>query len=134
MTPPALQSIRTRSGKPNPQFDAVFHAQYVERLNVAGAIDDAFVQAEAEREVLEIQRCRHHHGVGAAIVCQGDRRLFRDRTRPLTLAILLPSLAANDARGFDHGRISTWLAQSYRPPRGEPTRRLDIANQTGSFQ
>jgi hypothetical protein len=46
------------------------------------AIDNAFVETEAEREILEIQRCRPHHGVGAPIMGQSDRRLFGTERQP----------------------------------------------------
>ena len=48
-------------------------------FDLVGGRDDAFGQAEAEGEVLEVLRRRHHHGVGAAVVGEGDRGLLRDR-------------------------------------------------------
>ena len=40
-------------------------------------VGDAFADREAEREILEIGRARHHHRVADAVIDQGDRRLLR---------------------------------------------------------
>ena len=45
--------------------------------DVARRRDAAFGQAEADGEVLEVGRARHHHRVGGAVVDQRDRRLLR---------------------------------------------------------
>jgi len=42
------------------------------------ALHDAFGQAEAYAEVLEVGRRRHHDSMGRSIVAQGNRRLFGD--------------------------------------------------------
>ena len=43
----------------------------IDQFGKAG--DDAFVEAEADGEILQVGRRRHHHGIGRAVVCQGDR-------------------------------------------------------------
>ena len=45
----------------------------------SGRLDDAFAEAEADREIFEILRRAHHHGIGAAIIGQRQRGLFRNR-------------------------------------------------------
>src|SRR5260370_856792 len=60
---PPLQPVRIWFVEPDPKFDTIGQLKHLKGLNVAGTIDDAFVEAEAESEILEIQRRRHHHGV-----------------------------------------------------------------------
>jgi len=53
MPPPSLQSVRIRFGEPDPQFDAIVHMRDIERLTLVRAVDNAFAQTEAEREILD---------------------------------------------------------------------------------
>ena len=73
---------RARLGEPHAQLDAGLDA----RRSRAGRIsvrrgDDAFGQAEADREILEVARRRHHHRVGRAVVDEGDGGLLRRSMR-----------------------------------------------------
>ena len=64
-----------------------------EVADLGGRGDDALGQGEADGEVLEISRRRHHHGVGAAVIGEGDRHLLGDSA----LAGALPVAAISEA-------------------------------------
>lgn len=49
----------------------------LDRLDFVGQGDDAFSQREAQREILEISRARHHHRMGGASKGERHRRLLR---------------------------------------------------------
>ena len=51
----------------------------VELPDVGRRSDDAFGEAETQREIVEIFRRRHHDGVGATVVAESDRRLLPAR-------------------------------------------------------
>ena len=50
----------------------------VEFSDVVRRADDAFGEAEADGEILKVLRRRHHDGVSAAVIGEGDRRLLRN--------------------------------------------------------
>ena len=47
---------------------------------------NAFGQRETDREILQIIRRCHHHGIRKSAVAEGDRRFFRDADQPPLLA------------------------------------------------
>ena len=88
----AARRIRcaARLGEPHAQLDAEFLLDDIQPLDFVDRRHDAFGQAEAERKVFEILRRRHHHGVGAAVIGERDRRLLRDRALAGSAAVPLP--------------------------------------------
>ena len=102
MSPPLAQPIRPGLGQPHPQLDAVIEADDIERFDIVGALDDAFAQAEPDGEVFEVLRRAHHHGVGAAVVGQCQRGLFRNHTRAFAGAAVAPDLALDGANRVVH--------------------------------
>ncbi len=102
MPPPLAQPICSGLGQPHPQFDAVIERHDIQRFDIVGTLDDTFVQAESDGEVFEILRRAHHHGIGAAIVGQRQRGLFRNHTRAFAGAAVAPDLAMNGANRLVH--------------------------------
>ena len=90
MAPPLVEPLGVRRLEPHPQLDAVVELDDVERADLVGGLHDAFAEAEADREIPQVLRRRHHHGVGAAIVGEGDRGLLRDRRGALADAAVAP--------------------------------------------
>jgi hypothetical protein len=80
MSPPLPQTVGIRLIEPHPQFDAVIETHDVQRVDISRGADYALVQAEADREILKVLRCRHHDRVGPAVIRNGYRGLFRNRT------------------------------------------------------
>ena len=76
--PSIVQGGRARFAQPHPQLDASPGLDDLQPVDLVGRRDDAFGEAEAEREILQILRRRHHHGVGAAVIGEGDGGLLRD--------------------------------------------------------
>lgn len=48
----------------------------LQRLDVGRSLDDAFAEADAEGEVLQIDGRGHHDGVCRAVIDERDRHLF----------------------------------------------------------
>src|ERR1700722_4089530 len=78
-TPP--QPICPGLRQPHPQLDAVIEFDDLKGSDVFSRQHDAFAKAESNREIPEVLRRGHHDGIGAAIVGERDRGLFRDRPR-----------------------------------------------------
>ncbi|MGY4550115.1 hypothetical protein ACVMDO_005544 [Bradyrhizobium sp. USDA 4513] len=76
--------------EPHPKLDAVIELDDVEGLDLVGRLHDAFAQAEAHGEVAEVLGRAHHHGVGAAIIGQRERRLLRDQARAVAEDAVTP--------------------------------------------
>ena len=71
-------------------------------------MDDPFAEAEADGEVFEVLRRAHHDGVGAAVIGQRQRGLFRNHARAFAGAAVAPDLAMNGAN-----RIVHWLLRRF---------------------
>src|SRR5882757_2837276 len=98
--PSLLQAIGSRLTKPHPQLDTVIEVDDVQRVDIGRRVDDAFAQAEAEREVLQILRCRHHYGIGAAVIGDRYRGLLWNRTTARARSACPPTLAINGSGRF----------------------------------
>jgi hypothetical protein len=72
----AVCARRARVAQPHPQLDPEILLDDLEMANLVRRGNNAFGEAEAEREILQILRRRHHHGIGAAIIGEGDRDLL----------------------------------------------------------
>src|ERR1700733_518350 len=109
MPPPLAEPARPGLRQPHSQFDAVIEFHDLEGFDVVSRKHDAFAQAESNREILQILRRRHHDGIGAAIVGQGDRGLFRDRPAAFADAAVAPDLTIDSADriGHDYSAAST---------------------------
>src|SRR5918996_185249 len=122
--PSFLEAIGSRLTEPHPQFDAVIEVHDIERDDISYRVDDAFAQAEAKRKVFQILRCRHHYGIGAAVICDRYRGLFRNRTTARACTACPPILAMNGS-----GRFHFCIAPFMGVPCGElrQTSRLFMA-------
>ena len=114
MPPPLAQPIRFGLGQPHPQLDAVVEGDDIERFNIIEALDDAFAQAEPDGEVFEVLRRAHHHGIGAAIIGQRQRGLFRNHPRAFAGAAVAPDLALNGANRVVHVYSAASMVASIR--------------------
>src|ERR1700733_2189541 len=108
MPPPLAQPVGPRLRQPHPQFDAVVEIDDIERVDIGRRLDDAFAEAKADREIFEVAWRGYHHGVGAAIIGQRQRGLFRNDARAfakaaLNKAAIAPDLAIDWANRFPHG-------------------------------
>ena len=96
-------------------------------LDLAGACDHAFGEAEADREVLEIARRRHHHRIGAAVVADRDRRLLGDGARavaacrPLRQTVLATVWTGSAASSTPRLRPACDPARAAAPARHSPS-------------
>lgn len=97
--------------------DAQFHApapfEHLVVVDIAGARNNPFGEAEADRQVLQMRRGGEHHRMGDPLVDEGDRRLFDDRFLPRR-----PRAEATPRNG------RTTRQPPSRPPGGAPTRAL----------
>ena len=73
------ERVDPRLGDPHPQLDAVVARDDLDVVDLVRPRDDAFRQAEADGEILEIVRRRHHHRIGEAVVGERDRGFLGDR-------------------------------------------------------
>ena len=74
MAPPLAEPIGAAVGRATSAARCRRRARRCRACSISsGDRDDAFAEAEADREILEIARRPHHHGIGAAIVGQRDR-------------------------------------------------------------
>ena len=102
MPPPLVEAIRVRWLEPHPQLDAVVEMHDIERTDIVRGLHDAFAEAEPDREIPQVLRRSHHHGIGAAIVGQGKRGLLGNRAPATACATLAPDLAIDGANGGVH--------------------------------
>jgi hypothetical protein len=105
-----LQRIETFARNQPLQADAAFGLQHVHQLELTGTFDDPFGKREAECEVFQIARGRHHHRERHAVVEQRDRR-FLDHP----IQHFLPAVAA-DALGARRGQAPHRFDRTHRPP------------------
>src|SRR5437868_15427188 len=96
MPPSLLQAIGLRLAEPHPQFDTVIKTHDVQRIYISRRADDALAQAKANRKILQVLRCRHHHCIGPTVIGERHRGLFRDRASAGTETGMAPYLAIND--------------------------------------
>ena len=64
--------------QPDAELDADLFLDDLDALDGVERRDHAFGEAEADGEILEVLRRRHHHRVGRGVEGEGDRRLLRD--------------------------------------------------------
>ena len=88
--------------QPHPQLDAVVEFDDIERVDLVRRLHDAFAEAEADREIPQVLRRAHHHGVGAAIIGQRQRGLLRDQARAFAEAAVAPDLPIDCADRIVH--------------------------------
>ena len=97
---PARQKLGgVRCFEPDAQLDADLLLDALHALDGVDGGDHSFGQAEADGEVLEILRGRHHHRIGGGVVREGDRGLLGDGAFACRIAARAPD-RAGDA---DHG-------------------------------
>ena len=86
VAPPVLQLLEAFVAERDRDLETQRMRLRRDVVDLRGALDDAFGQAETEREILEVRRRHHHHDVREAVVAERDRRFERDRvargTRP----------------------------------------------------
>src|ERR1700739_4202042 len=102
MPPPLTQPIRRGLRQPHPPFDAIVEFDDLKGRDVFSRQHDAFAEAESHREIPEVLRRGHHDGIGAAIVGEGDRGLFRDRPGAFAEAAIAPDLTIDGANRIAH--------------------------------
>src|SRR6266700_4117408 len=102
LAPPLADALGPGGCKPHPQLDAIVEVDDVERKDLVRRLYDAFAEAEADRKVLEIMRRRHHHGIGAAIIGQRDRRLLWHKPCAALDAPAAPGPAVDHTDRFVH--------------------------------
>ena len=102
------------SAQPHAQLDAGRRARRSRGRRSRRRGDDALGQAEADGEVLEVGGRRHHHGVGRAVVGEGDRRPPPgSRARPCSRPPPRTASAPDAGDGLGHRRYSAasaWAA------------------------
>jgi hypothetical protein len=112
--PHPVRPLRDRGGAPlgdkGLDFDAAAVTDHLEPLKVVRRGDELLGQAEAEGEVLEIGRRRHHHHMGNAVVHDGDRGFLHHRLGLLRLRVAIPA----DAGRLQQGARIPQAVQSHR--------------------
>ena len=89
--------------QPHAQLDAVIEFDDVERFEIAERLHDALVEAESDGEIAQVLRRAHHDRVGAAIVGQRQRGLFRDQPRAISEPAVSPGFAFRWTDRAAHG-------------------------------
>ena len=103
MPPPFAEAGRFFVRQPHPQLDAIVEIDDFERGDFLTRLHDSFAEAEADREVVEVLRRAHHDGIGAAVIGERQRGLFRNRTRSLAEARISPYQTVDGANRIAHG-------------------------------
>ena len=67
---------RAVAGQPEAQLDALLMLDRLAVEDVVDGGDQALIEGKADGEILEVGRARHHHGIGAAVEDERDRRLL----------------------------------------------------------
>ncbi len=103
MPPPLAQTSAALSGdEPHPQLDAVVELDDVEREISSGDCTMPSLRLKPTAKSSQILRRAHHHGVGAAVIGQRQRGLFRDQPRALAETAIAPGLAIDGADRIVH--------------------------------
>ena len=98
---PARRRSRVRAlrRKPHAQLDARARASTTSSSSISRrSCDDAFGQAEAEGEVLEVGRRRHHHRMGRAVIAEARPRVSSGIARTPCAHRVAAERGARDAR------------------------------------
>ena len=78
--PPGEQGVEAGGGQVDHQAQAAGIVLDLRAAYVVARLDDAFRQAEPDREVLQVCRRHHHHGVGYGAIDDVDRHFGRHGT------------------------------------------------------
>lgn len=117
-----MNARQNRVGKTDAQDHAVQSMMDVDMLNLIGRVDQAFAPRKAVRQIFQILRCRHEHGIANAVQLDGNRHLLG--YRPLLDRLQaaspyegegegLPLLVSFYGRGvICHGLTMQYLIQS----------------------
>src|SRR5215813_12346063 len=102
--PSALaERIGRRVGEPHAQLNADLFLNDLEPLDLIRRANDALGQREADREILEILRRRHHHRVSAAVIGERDGGLLGNHALARCRAVRAPAAAGDRGEGGRHG-------------------------------
>src|SRR5215472_631936 len=82
-------------------LDPVSERAQAHPLEFLALADDPFAQAEAQDEVLDVLRRRHHHDVRRAVVDERDRGLAGDLVFDGTFVAAFPAAAGKALRGAE---------------------------------
>ena len=99
MTHALVNPVGDMRGQRNANDDAIAHAMLVDLKHVAGAIDQPLRERETNREIRQIARRGHQHGVPDSVELKCDRRLDRDLAFDPALAVVPPHALQRVARG-----------------------------------
>src|SRR6185312_1920923 len=80
---PALARLETLAAtrrQPNSQFNALATGYDLKALDFGGALDEAFGQAEANRQIAKIARGSHHHRDRRAVIDQRNGAFLGDHS------------------------------------------------------
>lgn len=78
-------------------------------IDLGGVLDDALAQGKAAREIAEIGRACHHHGVRDAVIDQRHRHFLDQHVQPVEVVAVetqLPQLDGRDDRGKVPGCVA----------------------------
>ena len=103
MPPPLAQGRGARGSASHMRSSMPVSCSMISRWRISRRrSDDAFGEAEAEREILEVLRRRHHHRIGAAVVGEGDGGLLGDDALAVGRALAAPDRARDGNRRIAH--------------------------------
>ncbi|OIQ68479.1 hypothetical protein GALL_499290 [mine drainage metagenome] len=132
--PPFIEPIRIRLREPHSQLDAVVEIDDIERTDIVRGLHDPLSEAEPDREIRQILRRAHHHGISAAIIGDRDRGLFRNGTRARAYAAVAPDLTINRAHRVAHSSTPRLPRQARCAGSGGLVRRRPSAIPTGRWR
>ena len=105
--PPRLETPVGHIPEPDLDIDAGAQILHLDRIDLVGRGDDAFGDAEAKREVFEVGRARHHHGMGGAGIGKRHWRFLRHRAVCRLRAVRAPGEAGGlGERRAGHNRAA----------------------------
>ena len=115
----APRAARAAMPQLHAQLDAVGVIDEIEHLDLRRVGDEAFGDAEAEREVLQVARRGQQHGMGRAVVAQGDGGFLGEAARAVAAQAAFPNRTrralAGTGRGFRHDGSPPVNRPSARP-------------------
>ena len=101
------------------KLDAIFAADDVNALDLLCSGDDPFAETKTDREVFQVQRTCHHHGVGRGVINHRHRRLFGNNAIAAAARFAAPAVArhATDRpHRFGDLRVNVHCISTTAPP------------------